>query len=69
MLQFMTDNNYKQAGDPRKAASFLYGLLQKPELPVHITIGRGCSDLVRKSLLKTVEEIDSYYEESVDTEF
>lgn len=69
MLRFMSDNNHKQVGDPQKAAAFLYKLLQKPLLPVHITIGRGCSDLVRKSLLKTVEEIDSYYIESVDTEF
>lgn len=69
ILQFMTDNNHKQVGDPGKAASFLYKLIQQPEFPVHITIGRGCSDLVRESLLRTIKEIDSYYEESVDTEF
>lgn len=68
MLQFMTDNNHKQVGDPGKAASFIYKLLQRPELPVHITVGRGCCDLVRESLLRTIKEMDSYYEESVDTE-
>ncbi len=58
-LRFMSDNNHKQAGDPQKAASFLYGLLQKRTFPVHITIGKGCSDLVRESLLKTVGEEES----------
>lgn len=69
VLQFMAENNHKQQGDPEKAAAFIYKLMQKEDIPVHITIGKDCSNLIKEKLQKTIDEINSYYEESADTNF
>ena len=38
----MKDNNHKQAGDPAKAASFLYSIVESGKLPKRILIGNWC---------------------------
>jgi len=61
--------NHKQPGDPKKAAAFVYDMVQKPNLPVHILVGKMCLELVTANLKKTLEEIESYYEEAVATDY
>ena len=63
------EGNHKQPGDPKKAAAFVYDIVQKPELPVHILVGRMCLDVVTESLKKTLDEIGTYYDASAATDY
>ena len=62
-------NNYKQMGDPAKAAAFLYGIVKSGKLPKRILIGKDCCGAVRKDLEEQIREIDSYSKESSQTAF
>lgn len=69
VVKFLRDNNHKQTGDPKKAAAFVYRTAQKENMPVHITVGKSCSDIVKNNLRKSIDEIDSYYTETSDMEY
>ena len=69
VVKFLDENNYKQQGDPEKAARFIYEIAKQDEVPVHILIGKICCDVVKANLIKSVSEIDSYYESSSRTDF
>ena len=62
-------NNYKQMGDPAKAARFLYGIVESGKLPKRILVGQDCCEAVRKDLEEQIREIDSYIRESSRTAF
>ena len=69
VLKFLAENNHKQQGDPERAAKFIYDLVTGDEMPSHILIGKICCDAVKASLKRTINEIDSYYAESGNTDF
>ena len=66
---FLAENNHKQEGDPAKAAAFLYGIVDSGKLPMRLLIGKKCCDDVRAALHSHIEDIDSYYAESSQTDF
>lgn len=65
----LADNNYKQEGDPKKAASFLYEIVSSGKLPKRILIGKRCCEDVKAYLQERISEIDSYIELSSQTHF
>lgn len=67
--KFLADNNHKQEGDPVKAAAFLYGIVDSGTLPMRILIGKKCCEDVRGFLGDRISEIDSYIEESSQTDY
>ncbi|MBR2594052.1 MAG: SDR family oxidoreductase [Firmicutes bacterium] len=69
MIEWMKENNHKQAGDPAKAAKFLYKIAGRDILPQIITIGKDCSDASIKHYENLLREIESYYEDSCKTAF
>lgn len=69
VVKFLAENNHKQQGDPEKAAEFVYKLVGKGDVPVHILIGKICCEAVRANLMKSVAEIDSYYDASSRTDY
>ena len=66
---FLAANNHKQEGDPAKAASFLYSIVESGKLPKRILIGKKCCADVKEYLEKRISEIDSYLAESSRTDF
>lgn len=56
-------------GDPEKAAKFLYRIVDGGKLPKRILIGKKCCEAVRDYLKDRIAEIDSYIEESSQTDF
>ena len=66
---FLAANNHKQEGDPEKAAKFLYRIVDGGKLPKRILIGKKCCEAVRDYLKDRIAEIDSYIEESSQTDF
>ncbi len=66
---FLADNNYKQEGDPAKAASFLYDMVTNGKLPKRILIGKNCCNGVKTYLKERIDEIDSYISEASQTDF
>ena len=66
---FLAANNHKQEGDPEKAAKFLYRIVDGGKLPKRILIGKKCCEAVRDYLKDRITEIDSYIEESSQTDF
>ena len=69
MIDWLKENNHKQAGDPEKAAAFLYKIAAGESLPQILTIGQDCSDAALTHYKKIVEEIESYYDEACKTAF
>lgn len=69
MIDWMRENNHKQAGDPAKAAAFLYKIALGDTLSSLITIGQDCCDASKMHYTKLLQEIDSYYKESCETAF
>lgn len=65
----LADNNYKQEGDPAKAAAFLYKIVESGKLPRRILIGKNCCEGVKKYLTERINEIDSYIADSSQTAF
>ena len=66
---FLAANNHKQDGDPAKAASFLYGIIDSGKLPKRILIGKKCCDDVKAYLEERISEINSYRNKSSQTAF
>ena len=66
---FLAANNHKQEGDPAKAASFLYSIVESGKLPKRILIGKKCCADVKEYLEERISEIDSYLAESSRTDF
>lgn len=69
LLTFLDENNHKQAGDPMKGAEFIYEMVEKPELPVHIMMGRTCCDSAIEKFKGMAEEVREYYIDSIMTDF
>lgn len=67
--KFLADNNHKQEGDPAKAAAFLYSIIESGNLPMRILIGKKCCEDVRGFLGDRISEIDSYIEDSSQTDY
>ena len=65
--KFMEENNHKQMGDPAKAASFLYEIVDQETLPSRILIGEDCINAVEKDLENQLKEIAAYKEKSSKT--
>jgi hypothetical protein len=66
---FLTANNHKQEGDPAKAAAFLYSIIESGKLPKRILIGKKCCEDVKAYLEERISEIESYLDESSQTDF
>ena len=66
---FLTANNHKQEGDPAKAAAFLYSIIESGKLPKRILIGKKCCEDVKGYLEERISEIESYLDESSQTDF
>ncbi|MBR1700524.1 MAG: SDR family oxidoreductase [Lachnospiraceae bacterium] len=67
--KFLAENNHKQEGDPVKAAAFLYSIIESGNLPIRILIGKKCCEDVRGFLGDRISEIDSYIEDSSQTDY
>jgi NAD(P)-dependent dehydrogenase (short-subunit alcohol dehydrogenase family) len=67
--RFLHDNTHNQAGDPAKAAAFVYAMVSRGNLPSRLLIGRDCCRQVKEDLRKQLEEIESYEEMSSQTDF
>lgn len=65
----LSDNNYKQEGDPANAAVFLYNIVRSGKLPRRILIGKNCCEGVKKYLSERIDEINSYISDSSQTAF
>ncbi|MBQ9614386.1 MAG: SDR family NAD(P)-dependent oxidoreductase [Lachnospiraceae bacterium] len=66
---FLVANNHKQEGDPEKAAAFLYSIIESGKLPKRILIGKKCCEDVKAYLEERISEIESYLDESSQTDF
>ena len=66
---FLTANNHKQEGDPAKAAAFLYSIIEGGILPKRILIGKKCCEDVKAYLEERISEIESYMDESTQTDY
>ena len=69
MVDWLKANNHKQAGDPQKAAAFLYKIAEGESLPQVITIGKDCSDAALAHYKQLIGEIESYYDDSCKTAY
>ena len=69
MIEWMRENNHKQAGDPARAAAFVYKIATGETVPQLLTIGQDCSDAVAQKLRGTLDEIASYYDDTIQTAF
>ncbi len=67
--KFLKENNHMQAGDPAKAARFLYRILQRENLPSRILIGESCCTQVKTDLQNQLREIESYEADSSQTDY
>ena len=67
--KFLKENNHKQAGDPAKAARFLYQILLRENLPSRILIGESCCTQVKTDLQNQLREIESYEADSSQTDY
>lgn len=68
-VQFLADNNHKQAGDPAKAAKFVADVVESGKLPKRLLIGELCCQQVREDLEAQIEEIGTYEAASSETDF
>ena len=59
----------KQPGDPAKAAELMVRLAESPDPPRHIVLGTSGMRFVTEKLKATLEEIESWREPSVATDF
>ena len=66
---FLVANNHRQEGDPAKAAAFLYSIIESGKLPKRILIGKKCCEDVKGYLVERISEIESYLDESSQTDF
>ena len=66
---FLEANNHKQEGDPAKAAAFLYSIIEGGILPKRILIGKKCCEDVKAYLEERISEIESYMDESTQTDY
>ena len=69
IVDWLKENNHKQAGDPEKAARFLYKIAERETLPQILTIGKDCSDASLKHYKMIIEDLESYYDDSCKTAF
>ena len=69
MIDWLKENNHRQAGDPGKAAAFLYKIATGESLPQILTIGQDCNDAALAHYKQIVQEIESYYDDSCRTAF
>lgn len=67
MIDWLKENNHKQAGDPEKAAEFLYKIATGNSLPQIITIGQDCCDAALTHYKQIVHDIESYYDNACKT--
>ena len=66
---FLRENTYTQAGDPAKAAAFVWDVVDSGRLPVRLLIGEACCDQVLEDLASQATEIESYRAASSRTDF
>ena len=52
-----------------KAAAFLYSIIESGNLPMRVLIGKKCCEDVRGFLGDRISEIDSYIEDSSQTDY
>jgi NAD(P)-dependent dehydrogenase (short-subunit alcohol dehydrogenase family) len=69
IVEWLKENNHKQAGDPKKAAEFLYKIANSESLPQIVTIGQDCSDASLNHYKQIIQVIESYYDDSCRTAF
>jgi hypothetical protein len=62
-------NSGKQAGDPAKAAQALLQLVESPDPPTHLLLGKDAVSFVRAGLATLQSEIDSWESVSSATDF
>lgn len=68
--RFLQDNTHNQAGDPHRAARFLFDFLERAkELPSRILIGRDCCRQVKDDLKAQIAAIERYEAAASDTDF
>ena len=66
---WLSENNHKQQGDPERAAAFVYKMAVSETLPGILTVGRDSCDGYLKHMEEIRNEIESYYEEAVQTDY
>lgn len=62
-------NSGKQAGDPAKAAQAMLQLVDSPNPPAHLLLGKDAVNFVRNGLAVLESEIDSWESVSTATDF
>ena len=69
IVEWLKENNHRQAGGPKKAAEFLFKIAALESLPQIVTIGQDCSDASLNHFKQIIHEIESYYYDSCRTAF
>ncbi|MBS5582484.1 MAG: SDR family oxidoreductase [Megasphaera sp.] len=66
---FLAENTYTQTGDPKKAAQFLFAMVEKNTLPPRILIGAACCHDMKNRYEAELKDIASYEREASATDF
>ena len=67
--KFLTAHNHMQEGDPKKAARFLYEIVESGTLPGRILVGKKCCEDILNELTLQMNEIHGYIAASSQTEY
>ncbi len=63
----IASQNHMQEGDPVKAASFIYKMVESRQIPTRILLGSSCISMVREKIEQWNKEIETYSSESCGT--
>jgi len=69
VMEWLVKHNHMQAGDPNRAAAFVYDMFTADHVPSVLAMGRDCCDSVIAHHEQQLSEIRSYYDKSVQTAY
>ena len=69
IVAWLKENNHMQDGDPQKAAALVVRIASQDTIPRTLALGKGCCDHIRDNYARTLEEMETYYEDSAATAF
>jgi NAD(P)-dependent dehydrogenase (short-subunit alcohol dehydrogenase family) len=67
-MELLKSSNFIPMGDPDKAANVMMGLVDNPELPVHLVLGSDAIDRVKQANAVRREEMEKWLPVSTSTD-
>ena len=68
-VKYIDENNHLQSGDPAKAAEAVYRIAVSDRMPKRLALGSACVAGYREFLQSQLDELASYEEMAVATDF